>query len=99
MKVLPLLALTVALIGGAAAHAADPAPAPTPAPKHESKPLTPEQKTLLKEITAKYDTNKDGKLSPEERAKISAEDRTKMEKAGLQPHAMKPKDKADKEAK
>jgi hypothetical protein len=99
MKVLPLFALTVALIGGAAAHAADPAPAPVPAPKHEPKVLTPEQKTLLKEITAKYDTNKDGKLSAEERAKISPEDKAKMEKAGLQPRGMKSKDKAEKETK
>ena len=45
--------------------------------------LTEEQKALMKEITAKYDTDKDGKLSPEERAKISAEDKEKMTKAGL----------------
>jgi len=45
--------------------------------------VTAEQKALRKEITAKYDTNKDGKLDKEERAKISAEDKEKMEKAGL----------------
>jgi len=50
----------------------------------KSKPTT-EQKALRKEITAKYDTNKDGKLDKEERAKISAEDKAKMEKAGLGP--------------
>lgn len=44
---------------------------------------TPEQKQLMKEMTEKYDTNKDGKLDKEERAKISAEDKAKMEKAGL----------------
>jgi len=44
---------------------------------------TPEQKALKKELLAKYDTNKDGKLSKEEKAKISAEDKAKMEKAGL----------------
>lgn len=51
--------------------------------KGERPPLTEEQKALMKEITAKYDTDKDGKLSPEERAKISAEDKEKMTKAGL----------------
>jgi hypothetical protein len=45
--------------------------------------LTDEQKKVMKEITDKYDTNKDGKLDREERAKISAEDKEKMEKAGL----------------
>lgn len=46
-------------------------------------PQTAEQKALLKEITEKYDTNKDGKLDKEERSKISAEDKAKLEKAGL----------------
>jgi hypothetical protein len=45
--------------------------------------LTEEQKALKKEMLAKYDTNKDGKLDKEEKAKISAEDKEKMEKAGL----------------
>ena len=45
--------------------------------------LTPEQKTLRKEILEKYDTNKDGKLDKKERAKISKEDQGKLEKAGL----------------
>jgi opacity protein-like surface antigen len=57
----------------------------------KSKP-TAEQKALRKEMTAKYDTNKDGKLDKQERAKISAEDKAKMEKAGLGPK----KKKADK---
>ena len=48
--------------------------------KHEQ---TAEQKALHKEILAKYDANKDGKLDKDERAKISAEDKAKMEKAGL----------------
>ena len=37
-------------------------------PKHE---LTDEQKAVQKEMLAKYDTNKDGKLDKEERAKMS----------------------------
>jgi hypothetical protein len=45
--------------------------------------MTDEQKTLHKEMVAKYDTNKDGKLDKEERAKISQEDKDKMEKAGM----------------
>ena len=53
------------------------------APKKEKKPLTAEQKALEKEMLAKYDTNKDGKLDKTERAAISKEDKEKMEKAGL----------------
>jgi len=45
--------------------------------------LTEEQKTRQKDLLAKYDTNKDGKLDKDERAKISAEDKEKMDKAGL----------------
>lgn len=45
--------------------------------------LTDEQKTLQKDMLAKYDANKDGKLDRDERAKISAEDKEKMDKAGL----------------
>ena len=48
--------------------------------KHEP---TAEQKALKKDMLAKYDTNKDGKLDKGERAKISTEDKAKMEKAGL----------------
>ena len=51
------------------------------------KELTPEQQTVMKEMLAKYDTNKDGKLDKEERAKMSQEDKDKMIKVGL----MKPK--------
>lgn len=51
--------------------------------KAEKKELSPEAKALMKEITAKYDTNKDGKLDKEEREKISAEDKEKMAKAGI----------------
>ena len=43
--------------------------------------LTTEQKTVKKELTEKYDTNKDGKLDKEEKAKLSAEDKAKWEKA------------------
>ncbi|SRR5260370_41281119 len=49
----------------------------------EKHKLTDEQKAVMKEMLAKYDANKDGKLDKEERAKISADDKAKMEKAGL----------------
>ena len=76
-------------------HAADPkdtvntnqTTAATVARKHP--PLTEEQKALRKEMLAKYDANKDGKLSPEERKKISAEDKEKLSKAGLGPRKKK----------
>lgn len=51
--------------------------------KREHKKLTDEQKAVYKELLAKYDANKDGKLDKEERAKMSAEDKEKLEKAGL----------------
>ena len=66
------------------------------AAKEGKKKLTAEQKTLMKEITTKYDVNKDGKLDKEDRAKISAEDKAKMEKAGL---TRKKKETKEKESK
>lgn len=47
------------------------------------KKLTPEQEALNKEMLAKYDTDKNGKLDKQERAKITPEDKEKMTKAGL----------------
>ena len=58
------------------------------------KAKTDEQKALQKEMLDKYDANKDGKLDKEERAKMSAADKERMEKAGLNHH----KKKADKSA-
>jgi ABC-type transporter MlaC component len=51
------------------------------APK--KKKLTPEQKQVMDDMLAKYDTNKDGKLDKTERAAMSQEDKDKMSKAGL----------------
>ena len=45
--------------------------------------LTEEQKKVRKEITTKYDTNKNGRLDKEEKSKMSTEDKEKLEKAGL----------------
>ncbi len=42
--------------------------------KHQ---LTDEQKAQRKELLAKYDTNKDGKLDKDEKAKMTAEDKQK----------------------
>jgi len=47
------------------------------------KELTPEQQTVMKEMLAKYDTNKDGKLDKSERAAMTKEDKSKMTKVGL----------------
>jgi len=53
------------------------------APKKEKKKLTPEQQTVMTDMLAKYDTNKDGKLDKTERAAMTQEDKDKMTKAGL----------------
>jgi ABC-type transport system involved in multi-copper enzyme maturation permease subunit len=41
------------------------------------------QKTLLKELVAKYDLDHNGALEPSERQKISGEDKTRMVRAGM----------------
>ena len=51
------------------------------APK--KKKLTAEQQTVMTDMLAKYDTNKDGKLDKTERAAMTQEDKEKMTKAGL----------------
>jgi len=53
------------------------------ASKPKKAKLTAEQQALQKEMLAKYDTNKDGKLDKNEKAAISKEDKEKMTKAGL----------------
>lgn len=65
------------------------APAAPEAVKKVKKELTAEQKELQKEMVAKYDTDKNGKLSKEERAAMSADDKEKMAKAGLGPKKKK----------
>lgn len=80
MKKILSLALGLMLAGAVASQAAE-------GEKGEKKgkrpQLTEEQQKLMKEIVAKYDEDKNGRLSPEERAKISKEDKEKMEKAGI----------------
>ena len=63
--------------------AAAPSETPKKAEKRERPKLTEEQKQIRKDILAKYDANKDGKLDREERAKVSSEDKEKMKKAGM----------------
>lgn len=56
---------------------------PKPQRKGPSRPqLSDEQKKQRAELVAKYDTNKDGKLDKEERAKVSDEDRKKLRSFG-----------------
>jgi hypothetical protein len=50
---------------------------------------TPETKALRKEMTRKYDLNSDKKLDADELAKVSADDKKKMEEAGIWPKARK----------
>jgi uncharacterized OsmC-like protein len=83
-----LVASCLTCVLALAAHAADGEGKKDSEAKVKPAP-TAEQKALRKEIRAKYDTNKDGKLDKEERAKISTEDKEKMEKAGLGPKKKK----------
>jgi opacity protein-like surface antigen len=53
---------------------------PTKKAKHE---MTAEQKAVMDEMVAKYDTNKDGKLDKTERSAMSKEDKAALAKAGL----------------
>jgi len=53
-----------------------------PAPKAK-KELTTEQQAVMKDMLAKYDANKDGKLDKTERAAMSQADQDTMIKAGL----------------
>jgi hypothetical protein len=63
------------------------------AEKKEKKPLTDDQKKVMKEVTDKYDANKNGKLDPEEREKISDDDKKKLKDAGIPFGGGKKKDK------
>ena len=60
----------------------------------QKKEMTDEQKAVMKEMLAKYDTNKDGKLDKEEKAKMTKEDRQKWAQAF--PSKKKEKKEADK---
>lgn len=51
-----------------------------------------EHQAVMKEMLAKYDLNKDGKLDKEERAKMTPEDKAKLKEAGGQKKAKKEKE-------
>jgi hypothetical protein len=73
-KLLVALCVTSAL--ALAAHAAEEGKAKKAEGNRPA--LTQEQKATVKELKAKYDTNKDGKLDKEERAKLSEEDKAQL---------------------
>jgi len=54
------------------------------------KAVTDEQKAVKKEMLEKYDANKDGKLDKTEKAKMTADDKAKWDKAF--PHKKKSTD-------
>jgi len=79
-----ILAVGLASVSGLTAGAADNDTKPGDKPAVRRRPaLTEEQKNLMKEIREKYDADKNGTLSPEERKAISEEDKARMEKAGI----------------
>jgi hypothetical protein len=82
IAVAALFCATAIMVQAAPATNATDAAATTNAAPAKPK-LTPEQKALMKDMLAKYDTNKDGKLDKTERAAMSQEDKDKMIKAGL----------------
>jgi hypothetical protein len=57
--------------------------------KPKKSKLTAEQQAVQKDMLAKYDTNKDGKLDKTEQAAITKEDKDKLAKAGLAKTAKK----------
>jgi len=50
-------------------------------PKKEKKSMTPEQKQVMTDMLAKYDTNKDGKLDKTEKSAMTPEDKAAWSKA------------------
>ena len=64
------------------------------APKKAKKELTAEQQTLQKDMLAKYDTDKNGKLDKTEKAAMSAEDKAAWAKAFPAVHGKKKMDAA-----
>lgn len=77
-----LLALVVTLGALTVVNAVNAQPAPDK-PKKEHPALTAEQQKLRADLLAKYDTNKNGKLDPEELAAVSPEDKPKLKEAHL----------------
>jgi hypothetical protein len=93
MKKLCALALSLSLLGGLSPVLIRAADADNGGKKQPK--AADERRKLRKDMLEKYDTNKDGKLDKQERAKISKEDHQKLEKAGLG-HQAKKAEKPDK---
>jgi hypothetical protein len=87
MKKLFALALSLSLLGGLSPVLLRAADADKAGKKHPK--AVEARRALRKEILEKYDTNKNGRLDKQERAKISKEDQEKLEKAGLGRQAKK----------
>jgi GH35 family endo-1,4-beta-xylanase len=84
-KLLTAMTLTAALTIGATAAEGDHKPEDAPAKKKPT--LSAEQKALKKELTEKYDTNKNNRLDKEERSKMTPEDAKKWESVSPAPNA------------
>ena len=85
------VALCVTSLLAIAAHAAE-GEAKKEGDKAKKPELTAEQKALKKEMTEKYDTNKDGKLDAEEKAKVPQDE---WDKTGYAPRKEKKEKKAE----
>ena len=87
IKYIALALLAVGLTVNAQEAPKGPRPHDGPPPKeqHGRPHLTEQQKKQRDAIVAKYDTNKDGKLDKEERAKVSEEDRKTLRSFGPPP--------------
>ena len=76
--------LTACAIGLGSAFAAEEGKKPAKGKKPRPA-LNEDQRALMKEIRETYDADKDGKISKEEKAKISAEDKKRIKEAGIGP--------------
>lgn len=87
MKKLTHLMVALVCAVGLTASAAD---------KTKRKELSAEARSLMKDIRAKYDKDGDKKLSADEIAKVSDEDKAKLKEAGLEGLLKPAKKKKDK---
>jgi hypothetical protein len=99
MLFLSLLAATTLVAQVPKEHAPGQRPPPLEERVHDKAPrrpkLTEEQKKQRDAIVSKYDTNKDGKLDPEERKNVSEEDRKLLRSFGPPRPPGSPKPKKD----
>ena len=81
MKKLLLIAVAILCVTAITVQAGD--------KKGAKKELTAEQKQLMTDMLAKYDTDKNGKLDSKEKAAMSAEDKAAWAKAFPSTHSKK----------